>query len=312
MKTTYLIIALLGITLLSCRKNEISDQKEELVTAEMSFTQGENPFGGLLAVYPCQSGSSLYYGNYSNGNISRVYANYVIAMGSITQSNPPLTLPIGQYNLIYWGISKAIDVAYENPAVMEPALAIGTDTKDLYFTLRKNSGDTTYSPTFDYVFNTKQVQLGSGSISVPLRRVVAGLEITVHRGNNTVLDPSIKKIDIMVSDIAFRLNLNNALASDYSKTIAFPLTIDENRKSATNNMVTVFPTIVAPRFAIIATLNNGQQKIYRTTLNNILTAGTNVKLTVGMGEIITEETTGNGFTVSAWNEHSETITTGPF
>lgn len=311
MKTTYLLIPLLGIALMSCKKQEIDDLQGYLFTPALNLTEAENPYTGLLAVYPCQSDGSIYFGNYNKDKLSPIYANYVVASGSITQSNPPLSLPLGGYNLIYWGISKAIDVAYENPAAINPPLVLGADTKNLYFTLRKNSGDTTVSPSFDYVFNAAQTQVGNQSLSVPLRRVVAGLQITVKRSNNVALDPAIEKIEILVSDIAARLNLYDATASEFTQTVKFPLTIDESRMSATNNLVTLFPSVVMPRFAIVATLGNGKQKIYRTTLSNILSAGNSVKITVNMGEIITEETTGNGFTVSDWNEESETINTGP-
>lgn len=311
MKTTIYIFALLTLTLFGCNKREIYHQgNNSLVMPKLEFSQSDNPYNGLLAIYPCEDGSSIYFGNYKDDQLSRIYANYVVAQGNITQSNPPLILPAGNYYLLYWGISKSIAEPYDSPSVIESPIALGVDTKQLSLTLRANANDTTFMPTFDYVFNARSTQIGDQGLSVPLRRVVAGLTINIRRDNSKSLDASIKSIDILVSNIAGKLALYDAKPSDYSRTVAFALTIASDRMSASNKMVTVFPSDVKPAFAIVATLNNGQQKIYRTTLNNVLKAGSNVTISVDMGEILVESS-GNGFTVSGWNEQSETITTGP-
>lgn len=311
MKTTFYVIALLTFTLYSCNKREINHDTDNLITPRLELSQSNNPYTGLLSIYPCQDGSSIYFGNYNNNQLSRVYASYVVAQGNITQSNPQLTLPAGNYYLLYWGISKAITESYESPSAIEPQVSIGNDTKQLSLSLRSNLNDTTFMPTFDYVFNARSTQVGTENVSIPLRRVVAGLEIIIRRDNNQPLDTSIRSIDILVSNIAGKLNLYDAMPSDYNCTVAFPLTISDNRMSANNKMATVFPSDVRPAFAIVITLGNGQKKVYRTSLNNILVAGTNVNITVDMGQILVEESSGNGFTVTGWNEQSETITTGP-
>lgn len=310
MKTINLSILVIAITLISCKKADISDHRNTLITPIMEFTELENPYSGLLAVYPCSDNSSIYYGNYIKSKLSTVYGNYVIGNGSITMSNPAITLPIGNYNLLYWGISKTITQAYENPATMNPPLTLGADTKNLSFSLRQYTADTTYYPTFDYVFSSRETLIGTENLSVPLVRVVAAIDLQVVKESDSELDPSVDKIEILISNVAYKLNLFNATPSEFNKTIKFPLTISLNRKTAISNTVTTFPSIVKPNVAIVITLKNGKQKIYRTTLTNILTAGTHIKIAVKMGEIFSEETSGNGFTVSSWNEESETIVTG--
>ena len=85
-----------------------------------------------------------------------INATYTIKDGSIYKATAPVRLPLGDYNFLYWGLSKnsQTDSVYDAAAIREPGLRIGADLSDLYMTMyQDNYKDTAYNistnfPTF--------------------------------------------------------------------------------------------------------------------------------------------------------------------
>lgn len=90
------------------RNNDTDNQ--HLVSPSMavsiSNTDGrQSPFTGILTIMPCDANSSIYYGNYVKGKLSPFYGYYRVKDGSFHDNsiNREISLPIGTYNMIYWG-----------------------------------------------------------------------------------------------------------------------------------------------------------------------------------------------------------------
>ena len=105
-----LLLSLAGVALLSGCKKESNGSTPEpgtLVTPRIAALEETLSFSGALEIYPCKAGTTLYYGNYYNSQLSFVDAMYTIANGDVSTALRPMTLPIGEYNMIYWGVSQA-------------------------------------------------------------------------------------------------------------------------------------------------------------------------------------------------------------
>lgn len=311
-------MTLSAIALGSCTKDDCEPTVEtpkELITPALEYVSlsSRTPFTGALIVAACDANSSVYFGNYNKeGQLTPIHAFYTIGDGSIAASVLPVKLPVGEYNLIYWGVPKGTegDSIYGAVAVNEPAFRIGKDMQDESYSLRKyRQPDTTYYPVFDYVFAVKPIQIGTEKMAAQLQRVTAGLKISLDAKDKGPIDPSIASARVLVSNIATSLDYYTATPSDFSKTISFPLTKSEDGLSmSANSTVMLFPSAQNPDITIVLTLKNGNEKTYRRTLTNAFYAGTRLTLTVTLGEIFSEETSSNGFEVTNWNEQTETIT----
>lgn len=215
----------------SCSKDD--DKKEpkttELVSPEFVSVSlsTQSPFSGILTVTPAEGDGSIYYGNYNAaGELSAIHALYTISQGAITHSNNPLRLPVGPYNLVYWGVplNTAADSTYSLVAVNEPAYRIGTDMKDMSYRLRPYSAsDTTYYPVYDYVFSVEPIKVGTEKMSTVLTRVTSGIRVTLRDKDGGALNPIIAGARIQIGSIANSLNFYTAEPSDFTKTISFPL-----------------------------------------------------------------------------------------
>lgn len=120
--------------------NEANSKLGNLVSPELFVTELNTniPYSGILDIYPCVSGTSTYYGNYRNGQLSPLNPIYTIASGSIQNYVRPLLLPVGTYTLLYWGVASAgADGTYDYPASTEPALALNEDMNSQYYGLRQ-------------------------------------------------------------------------------------------------------------------------------------------------------------------------------
>lgn len=116
------------------------------ISARVTDPLNQNPFTGILEVYPCKDGTSIYYGNYINGKLTVFNGYYVILKGDVYgDNNRELHLPIGEYNMVYWGTPKYDEPIYNSPAITHPGLTNGADLAKLYFSLRPNT-DGTYMP----------------------------------------------------------------------------------------------------------------------------------------------------------------------
>lgn len=287
----------------------------ELVSPEFDLASigPQTPFTGYLIVAPALGDGSIYFGNYNaSGNRNSIHGTYVISKGSIWTSNNPIRLPTGNYTFVYWGIpqNNSADSTYAQVAVNEPAYVMGTDMKNMFYTLRpyRIGGDTTYYPVFDYVFSKQPMQVGTDKMSAVLDRVTAGFKITLTDKNNEPIDPNIASVRVLIGTIASALDYYTGEPSDFSKTVSFPLTKSaDGMQMSANSTVMVFPSAPTPPLTLVLTLNNGKQKIYRQALTSTLTAGTRLTLTASIGEIFVEETESNGFEITNWKEETESI-----
>lgn len=215
----------------SCSKDD--DKKDpkptDLVSPEFASVSlsTQSPFSGILTVAPAEGDDSIYYGNYNAaGELSAIHALYTISQGTITHSNNPLRLPVGPYNLVYWGVpvNTSADSTYSLVAVNEPAYRIGTDMKDMSYRLRPYSApDTTYYPVYDYVFSVVPIKVGMEKMSTVLTRVTSGIRVTLRDKDGGALNPIIAGARIQIGSIANSLNFYTAEPSDFTKTISFPL-----------------------------------------------------------------------------------------
>lgn len=294
--------------------NKTDVDPSKLVTPEFASVSlsTQSPFSGILMVAPAEGDGSIYYGNYdAAGKLSPIHALYTINRGAISHSNIPVRLPVGSYNLVYWGlpVNTGADSTYSLVAVREPAYIIGNDMKQMEYTLYAyGNPDTTYYPVYDYCYAVEPIKIGTEKMSTVLTRVTAGLRVTLRDKNGGALNPAIAGARILIGSIASSLNYYTADASGFTKTISFPLdkSADGTQMSA-NSTVMLFPSGPNPELTIVLTLTNGKTKIYRQPLDNTLSAGTRLTLTASIGEIYVEETTSNGFEVTNWKEITENI-----
>ena len=166
------------------RNNDTDNQ--HLVSPSMavsiSNTDGrQSPFTGILTIMPCDANSSIYYGNYVKGKLSPFYGYYRVKDGSFHDNsiNREISLPIGTYNMIYWGTPQYQTPIYAHPAIKEAAHSIGADMSQQSLGLFRMSADTIYYPVFDLVYATQPVNIGSESLSGSLKRVVAGIKVVL-------------------------------------------------------------------------------------------------------------------------------------
>lgn len=304
----------LGVFLLSgCKKESNGSQPEPgtLITPRIAAQEETTSFSGALEIYPCKSGTTLYYGNYYNSQLSIVDAMYTIANGSVSTVLRPMTLPIGEYNLIYWGVSQAQQgESFAAGAVRDPSISINQDLSTQSYTLRKYSGsDTTYYPVYDFVFATQPVDIGAQDIAVSLHRVVAGLTVVLQKDDNTQLDAEIASISAMVGGVSNGLNFATGEPTGQPwRTVRFPLSLAEDNMTAANPVVLLFPTTDNPPLTVVLTLRDGTTRTYRSTLANTLSANTKLTVTINIGTIFDAETDAGGFEVNQWDEKTETIT----
>ena len=293
------------------RNNDTDNQ--HLVSPSMAVSISnpdgrQSPFTGILTIMPCDANSSIYYGNYVKGKLSPFYGYYRVKDGSFHDNsiNREISLPIGTYNMIYWGTPKYEEPIYSNPAVKDPQLTLGGDLSQQYFGLRQNLPDTTYYPVFDLVYAVKPANIGTEELNAAMKRKVAGLKVIVKDKNNGILSSSISGMKVNIGGIAEKLNLYTAEPVNQTKTVTFPLVLSTDGTQMSNATVMLFPSATSPLFQLIITLKNGTVKTFKQTLSAPLKANTRFTLTLTLGDIFSEEETGN-FTIDNWQEESETI-----
>lgn len=261
---------------------------------------------GVLEAYPCQAGSAIYYGNYIEGKLDPSGMYYLQDGAIYGNKNRELSLPVGTYNMIYWGTPKYEEPIYSNPVVIDPQITIGGDLSQQYFGLRRISTDTTYYPVFDLVYTVKPAHIGTEELSAAMQRVVAGLKVIVKNKNNGILSSSIASMEVHIGGIAEKLNVYTAAPVNQTKTVAFPLVLSADGTQMSNATVMLFPSSAKPMFKLIIKLKNGNTKTYQQPLNAPLKANNKLTLTLTLGDIFSEETSG-GFTIDNWQEENETI-----
>lgn len=267
----------------------------------------QSPMTGILEVFPCNDGTSIYYGNYVDDVLSPLPARYPLKDGNVFDGpTRPISLPVGTYNMVYWGTPKYEEPIFSNPSVIQSPLTLGTDLSQGFFALRINRPDTIYYPALDLVFAVKPAHIGTEELSAAMKRKVAGLKVIVKDKNNGILSSSISSMNIHIGGIAEKLNMFTAEPINQTRTVGFPLTLSVDGTQMSNATVMLFPSAISPLFQLIITLKNGTVKTFKQNLSAPLKENTRLTLTLTLGEIFTEEGTGN-FTIDNWQEESETI-----
>lgn len=314
MKTIPVLMLLAGTSILlgSCKKNTYEHEQPvpgNLVSPRLLVTEGTNPFTGAVDLYPCQDNSAIYYGNYVDNKLSPFNGVYTIEDGSVYSALRPVTLPVGTYNMVYWGVSHAQEPTFSKGAIIEPRLILNGNLGQQQFSLRRYSSatDSTFYPVFDFVYGKQPVSIGEDGIAVSLKRVVAGLTVILRKEDGSKFDPQIASINIQVGNIAEHMNFETAEPENQTKTVRFPVTIAADSLTATNPVVLLFPSAPKPPVTIVIHLKDGSIRTFRTQLANTLTANTKTTVTINMGRIFTTETSGGGFEVTRWQEQTETV-----
>lgn len=281
----------------------ISPRVTAFVSDPLSST---SPLTGILEIYPCKEGTSIFYGNYINGNLTPFYGYYSIADGHISDGNKrELSLPMDTYNMVYWATPKYDEPTYSNPALVEPGFSIGADLSTLYFKLRSNN-DGTYRPVYDLVHTVNTVKVGEEDLKASLTRAVSGIKVIVRQKDNNVFSSSITGMEVHIGNIAEQINVYTAQPDNMTKTVRFELTQSEDGTEMSNATVMVFPSAATPLFELYITLKDGSIHKLSRNLESTLTANTRLTLNIVIGDIHSGGSEGD-FSIENWNEASETI-----
>ena len=269
---------------------------------------GDKPFTGVLSIAPCTEGTSIYYGNYVNSKLSPFYGYYFVQNGELyaSDSNRELYLPLGNYEMLYWGTPKYEEPIYAYPAVREPTYNIGGDLAQQDFSLLKMSDTDAYYPTYDLVFACHRVTVGAEDLDAALKRVVAGLKVILKDKDNQVLSTEITNVEVRVTNIYEKLNAYTAEPHGDPCTVSFPLVRSTDGLQMSNGIVMLFPSAGIPELQLNISLADGQVKHISQQLKQPLEANNKLTLTISIGDIFEEEGSGS-ITVDEWNENHEEI-----
>ena len=109
-----------------------------------------------------------------------------------------------------------------------------------------------------------------------------------------------------IGGIAEKLNFYTAEPVNQTKTVRFDLSRSEDNTTMSNATVMLFPSAPNPTLELYITLADNSIHKLTQTLNSSLSANTLLTLNVVIGEILPEGNPGD-FTITDWNEESETI-----
>ena len=291
-----------------CEVQTPSDLVSPALAVRMFESFGQKPFTGVLEVYPCEDQSSLYYGNYVNGSLSPFSGFYMVKDGGITSgTSRSVQLPVGDYNMVYWGTPKYDYPIYSSPAITHPGFTLGGDLSELYFGLRKNVSDTTYMPTYDLVHAVTEAHVGEEDLHTSLTRVGAGLNLTVRKKEQDAsFSENVVAIKAQIGGIAERLNAYTGEPVNMTKTVQFDLTRSEDNMSMSCPTVMLFPSSPFPVLKLIIYLKDGSVHEVKQVLNTTLSPNTLLTLNVTIGKILVGEDSGS-FEIDEWDEKSEEI-----
>ena len=309
-----LFLATLALLAVGCDDDSASNGGEntELIAPALYMNvvtgDGDKPFTGVLSIAPCTEGTSIYYGNYVNSKLSPFYGYYFVQNGELyaSDSNRELYLPLGNYEMLYWGTPKYEEPIYAYPAVREPTYNIGGDLAQQDFSLLKMSDTDAYYPTYDLVFACHRVTVGAEDLDAALKRVVAGLKVVLKDKDNQVLSTEITNVEVRVTNIYEKLNAYTAEPHGDPCTASFPLVRSTDGLQMSNGIVMLFPSAGIPELQLNISLADGQVKHISQQLKQPLEANNKLTLTISIGDIFEEEGSGS-ITVDEWNENHEEI-----
>lgn len=296
----------------SCSKEKTGTENTlKLITPEVSAriteqVSDDQPFTGILEIYPCNYGSSTYYGNYINGSLMVLGGYYTIVKGDVFGgNNREIHLPIGEYTMVYWGTPKHEEPIDNKPAIIEPGIRTGADLSELYFSLRPY-GDGTFKPSYDLVHAVQDAVIGEGRLSAPLFRVTAGMQVNLRQEDGSAFSDDVTDVKVRIGNIAEKINFFTAEAENMTKKVRFDLVKSKDGTLMSNPTVMLFPSSESPTLEILITLADGTVHTLTQTLTSALTANTLLTLDITIGKILPEGNPG-GFTIEDWNEANETI-----
>lgn len=302
----YFIIAILASVVLSCKRQDNNDNTPQLETIKFTAIQSDKAFTGALEIFPCTVNTTNYVGNYiQKDRVSAINPSCIVTQGNITAWAYELLLPLGTYNMIYWGIADT--PTYKASRANAPPLRLGTDMAKQSWSLVLNKDKVTYMPVWDQVMAVQNVQIGSSGVEVNLSRKVAGLNVILKNSSGLAFDSSIVSFEVLIGGIAEKLNVVTAEPENQTKTVRFALSIDPTRTTASNVTAMLYPSAPAPEMTVNITLSNGQVKHYTTNLQNAFQANSMQTITILIADILATDPEGSGFTVDSWKESSETI-----
>lgn len=280
---------------------------EELVTPTLYASMSDaSAYSGPLEVIPCEPGGSIYVGNYTvQGEQTPLPAFYAIRDGVGKSLHSPLRLPVGTYNIVYWGYPSFFNTS--DAAFSDPSLAVGEELHGTAFGLRKVTQDSVYYPVHDLVFGTQDIRIGTDQLQARLKRATAALGVVANNTTGEAFSTSIDSMWIYIGDIYNELNYYTAQPQSDFKTIRFGLSPNADRTEFTEEFVSVFPSAPAPLFQIFVRLKNGSVKHYQQKLTSQLSAGTKTTITLSMDGFLLEEGGTGDFQVDKWKEQSENI-----
>ena len=319
MKKILLLSAFVAALFASCSKDDSTlfvcgdgdGCADELVSPLLRATVNspenpQSPMTGVLEVYPCQDKSSIYYGNYVNNNRTSFPGLYALKDGEIFgDDNRVISLPVGTYNMVYWGTPKYDEPIHNAPQIVSPGLTAGADVSKLYFSLR-SIGDGIYSPVYDLVHAVKTAHIGTDALETSLTRVGSGLKVIVKQSDGSVFIPEIASIKVNIGGIAEKINFYTGEAENLTKTVQFELTRSEDGLTYENSTVMLFPSAENPPLELLITLYDGTEFKLTQNLNTTLSPNTRLTLNISIGKILPDGNPGD-FTYDDWNESSENI-----
>lgn len=311
----FLILPVLAL-LASCGKDEDCDynnnnkpKPEDLVTPTLYATLQQkttDPYTGPMEVLPCQTDDETYIGNYSPAGVQMPFpAYYTITNGTGESKNYPLRLPVGTYNLIYWGYPTF----YNTPdaAIADPRLVVGEKLNGTSLGLLKVPADTVYYPVHDLVHGSQIIQIGQEDMQAHLKRASAALGVIVTETNGNAFSEAIDSMWVYIGGIYSGLNYYSAQPEGSFKTIRFGISPSADRKEWSNEFISVFPSRPAPLFQLFVQLSNGKLKSYQQNLNSQLNAGTKTTVNLSMDGVLLVEGQTGGFQVDKWKEQTDSI-----
>ena len=308
------VFAVLAAIVASCADDNPPqiEKSSELVSPrllmDVSTESGPKPADRHTDHHALQGGHLYLLWNYINRKLTPFYGYYQVKDGAFYNDgvNRELSLPAGLYNMIYWGTPKYEEPIYAHPLMRDPVYILGEDMSRQHFSLFKMEADTTYYPVFDLVHAVQPANIGSEDLKASLKRVVTGLKVIIKDKNNGILSSSIDSMVVRITNIAGELNFYTAAPQGSPRTVALPSGPFRRRYTMSNATVMLFPSFGKPEFQMSIILKNGNVKSFKQTLNGPLEANSKLTLTLTLGDIFSEESSGE-FTLDNWNEESQTI-----
>lgn len=308
----FLFLPLLAL-FASCGKDDDCEptkvNPEDLVVPALYASMEQtttDPYNGPLEVLPCRPDGSVFVGNYTqSGILIPTPAYYTITNGIGKSLNYPLRLPIGTYNVIYWGYPTFFNTP--DASLSDPTLIIGEELHGTSLGLRKVPADTVYYPVHDLVFGTQEINIGKDDLEAHLKRATAALGVVATETNGNAFSDAIDSMWVYMGGIYSDLNYYSAQPEGAFKTIRFSMSPSADRKEFSREFVSLFPSQPAPLFQIFVQLKNGTIKHYEQKLTSQLNAGTKTTVRLSMDGVLLEEGSTGGFQVDKWKEQTDSI-----